>query len=83
MQPSIEIAKKVDELAFNFALGRELKNDNNIALKCFTDLCHSSLKTMSKQNVQTNEQKCLNKQTKNVQTKSSQCQLRKFCNSKI
>ena len=31
--------------------------------------------------------KCLNKQTnkqtKNVQTKSSQCQLRKFCNSKI
>ena len=37
MQPSIEIAKKVDELAFNFALGRELKNDNNIALKCFTD----------------------------------------------
>ena len=87
MQPSIEIAKKVDELAFNFALCRELKNDNNIALKCFTDLCHSSLMTMSKQNVQTNKQKCLNKQTnkqtKNVQTKSSQCQLRKFCNSKI
>lgn len=83
MQPSIEIAKKLDELTFNFALDRELKNDNNIALKCFTDLCHSSLMTMSKQNVQTNEQKCLNKQTKNVQTKSSQCQLRKFCNSKI
>ena len=70
MQPSLEIAKKVDELAFNFALGRELKNDNNIALKCFTDLCHSSLMTMSKQNVQTNKQKCLNKQT-NKQTKMS------------
>lgn len=71
MQPSIEIAKKVDELAFNFALGRELKNDNNIALKCFTDLCHSSLMTMSKQNVQTNKQKCLNKQT-NKQKMSKQ-----------